>query len=204
MSAPCSISSRRTFCPCGPVWCVTSCMPRILPARSRTSSIDLATLTPPPLPRPPAWICALTTWTPLPMVSAAFTASSTENAGMPRGVGRPKRRKISLPWYSWIFTPTSLSASGGASVPLRIVLAHRVGRRLECVTAVELERFVLALLDFAPQTCEHLDGCHPRLRQQLGHVAAAAHSAHRVVERLAETVQQACPDELPVRRLLSM
>src|ERR1700680_2876236 len=61
-------------------------MPRILPARSRTSARDFATLTPPPLPRPPAWICALTTQTDPSSVSAAFTASSTENAGMPRGV----------------------------------------------------------------------------------------------------------------------
>jgi hypothetical protein len=34
-----------------------------LPAYWRTSSSDLATLTPPPLPRPPAWIWALTTQT---------------------------------------------------------------------------------------------------------------------------------------------
>ncbi len=36
--------------------------------------------------------------------SPARTASSTVNAGMPRGVGMPYLRKISLPWYSWIFT----------------------------------------------------------------------------------------------------
>ncbi len=100
MSAPSSISSRRTFWPAGPVWCVTSCMPRILPACSRTSSGERATLTPPPLPRPPAWICALTTQTLPPSVRAAATASSTENAGMPRGVAIPYLRKISLPWYS--------------------------------------------------------------------------------------------------------
>jgi hypothetical protein len=29
MAAVSSTSSRCTFCPCGPVWCVTSCMPRI-------------------------------------------------------------------------------------------------------------------------------------------------------------------------------
>ena len=30
-------------------------------------------------------------------------ASSTLNAGKPRGVAMPNWRKISLPWYSWIF-----------------------------------------------------------------------------------------------------
>src|SRR4030095_13492781 len=82
-------------------------MPRISLARCFTSSIDLATLTPPPLPRPPAWICALTTQTGPPSDLAAFAASSTVNAGMPRGTGIPYLRKISLPWYSWIFTAAS-------------------------------------------------------------------------------------------------
>jgi hypothetical protein len=68
MSAPSSISRRRTFWPSGPVWCVISCMPMIWFAYSLTCSIDLATLTPPPLPRPPAWICALTTQTGPPSV----------------------------------------------------------------------------------------------------------------------------------------
>ncbi len=104
MSAPSSTSSRRTFWPSGPVWWVTSCMPRISPASFLTSGIERASLTPPPLPRPPAWICAFTTHTGPPSDSAAFTASSTENTGMPRGTGMPYLRKISLPWYSWIFT----------------------------------------------------------------------------------------------------
>src|SRR5207247_1823325 len=52
----------------------------------------------------------------------------------------------------------SARASGAASIPLRIVLAHGVGHRFECMTAVELERLVPTLLDFAPQSCEHLNG----------------------------------------------
>ena len=47
----------------GPVWWVTSVAPRIRVASRLTSWIDLTTLTPPALPRPPAWICALTTHT---------------------------------------------------------------------------------------------------------------------------------------------
>src|SRR6266567_2766966 len=212
-------------------------MPRMLPASSRTSSIDLASLTPPPLPRPPAWICAFTTQTPSSSASAALTASSTEKAGMPRGVGMPKRRKISLPWYSWIFTPRSPTSwsssprkrgprdvrrttldsrlrgnderkrrrfapsSRRSAVPLRIVAADGIGRRLERVTAIELKGFVLARLDLAPQSGEHLDRGGRRVRQQFGDMAAAAHAAHRVVEGLAKAVQQARAGELPVRCL---
>src|SRR6266508_2921673 len=103
MSAPSSTRSRRTFCPSGPVWCVFSIIPRISPARSRTSLSDLATLTPPPFPRPPAWICAFTTQTLPPSSRAAFAASSTEKQGTPRGVATPYLRRISFAWYSWIF-----------------------------------------------------------------------------------------------------
>ncbi|CFN64087.1 Uncharacterised protein [Bordetella pertussis] len=97
MSAPSSISRRRTFWPCGPVWCVTSCMPRISDDSWRTSSIERPSLTPPPLPRPPAWICALTTQTGPPSFSAAATASSTEKAGIPRGTVTPNCFSSSLP-----------------------------------------------------------------------------------------------------------
>ena len=76
-----------------------------------TSSIDFTTLTPPALPRPPAWICALTTHTGPPSVCAAFTASSTEKAAMPLAVGTPNPRSTSLPWYSWMFMPPPSSAA---------------------------------------------------------------------------------------------
>ena len=42
---------------------------------------SVASLTPPPLPRPPAWICALTTQTEPPSFCAASRASRTLNAG---------------------------------------------------------------------------------------------------------------------------
>ena len=53
------------------------------------ASMVLATFTPPPLPRPPAWIWALTTHTGPPSFCAASTASCTVKAGMPRGTGTP-------------------------------------------------------------------------------------------------------------------
>ena len=55
------MSRRVTFLPAGPVCFVTSVLPRISVAYFFTSSMFLASLTPPALPRPPAWICALTT-----------------------------------------------------------------------------------------------------------------------------------------------
>ena len=62
MSQPCSTSTRCTSWPSGPVWWVTSVMPSIRCAgRARLVRATSTTLTPPPLPRPPAWICALTT-----------------------------------------------------------------------------------------------------------------------------------------------
>src|SRR6267142_4004490 len=98
-------------------------MPRIFEACSRTSSGDFATLTPPPLPRPPAWICAFTTHTLPPSSRVAATASSTEKQGTPRGVATPYFRRISLAWYSWIFMLVFLLRSEG-----RIVLQRRRAR----------------------------------------------------------------------------
>src|SRR5213082_1602248 len=56
-------------------------MPRILDAYARTSSIDFATLTPPPLPRPPAWICALTTQTLPPSFSVDEAVAAAKKLG---------------------------------------------------------------------------------------------------------------------------
>src|SRR3954465_14036477 len=78
-------------------------MPNMEEENLRTSSSDFTTFTPPPLPRPPAWICAFTTQTLPPSFFAASTASSTLKHGIPRGVGTPCLRRISLAWYSWIF-----------------------------------------------------------------------------------------------------
>src|SRR5437879_1005368 len=95
-------------------------MPSIFEESCLTSSRDLASFTPPPLPRPPAWICAFTTQTLPPSFCAASTASSTENAGKPRGVGTPYSRNTSLPWYSWIFKPPYPDTiSGTTSSPSR-------------------------------------------------------------------------------------
>ena len=84
-----------------------------------TSSIERASLTPPPLPRPPAWICALTTQTGPPSFCAASTASCTVNAGMPRGTGTPKWRKDFLALVLVDLHRALGAASGGAKARRR-------------------------------------------------------------------------------------
>src|SRR6185436_3681726 len=81
-------------------------MPIIFLKSSPASSGERASFTPPPFPRPPAWIWAFTTTTPFPPAissRAAATASSAEVTSLPRGTATPNPRRISLAWYSWIF-----------------------------------------------------------------------------------------------------
>ena len=104
MSAPSSTRRRRTFCAAGPVWCVTSCMPRIFPAEitdlvDRFGDLDPAALA-------AAAGVDLRLDDPDGTVERLGRANGLVDAegGMPRGVAMPNLRKISLPWYSWIFT----------------------------------------------------------------------------------------------------
>src|SRR3954470_6775171 len=139
MSTACSISRRLTSLPPGPVWCVTRFMPRIFCAVSRAAVAPLTTLTPPPLPRPPAWICALTTTNSLSVSAisafAAASASSMLNAGRPLGIGTPSFFRISFAWYSWIFTWSSelLAGFDHFANGRRRLLEHRLllGRQLD-------------------------------------------------------------------------
>ena len=68
---------------------VASRVPSMACAAERTVSRSRATLTPPALPRPPAWTCALTTQTDPPSASAAWTASSALAATRPAGTAMP-------------------------------------------------------------------------------------------------------------------
>src|SRR5712664_928067 len=105
-------------------------MPIIFLKISPASSGLRASFTPPPLPRPPAWIWAFTTTTPLPEAissRAAATASSADCTSLPRGTATPCARRISLAWYSWIFMaapqytapPGTASAGSGRPAPPR-------------------------------------------------------------------------------------
>src|SRR5579885_1654585 len=74
--------------PSGPVWCVTRFIPRISPATFTASAGLCASFTPPPLPRPPAWIWAFTTTVP-PSFSATVRAFSALSITSPRGTFTP-------------------------------------------------------------------------------------------------------------------
>src|SRR5215467_12442078 len=118
-------------------------MPKICFTAASASARDFATLTPPPLPRPPAWICAFTTTTSVPACCWTFgiaaIASSTLIAGMPIGTGTPYFWNNCLPWYSWIFTSAGVSR-------VEVLVLDRVGvelrerRRPGGVGLVEQER----------------------------------------------------------------
>src|SRR6478672_7482929 len=91
MLAPGAMSTRFTVRP-------LICIPRIARACSSASSGVLASLTPPALPRPPAFTWALTTTTP--SCSAAALASSGVVATMPFVTGTSCLAKSSFAWYS--------------------------------------------------------------------------------------------------------
>src|SRR5688572_10871047 len=86
-----------------PDWYVVIFVPSIFAAASRASSGVLTSLTPPALPRPPAWICALTTKSPPPIDFAAARASSPLRTARPAGTGMPTSANSSFAWYSWKF-----------------------------------------------------------------------------------------------------
>src|SRR3954469_7632953 len=78
-------------------------MPRMASAAAWASSGLLVTLTPPALPRPPVFTCALTTVTPPdfgPICSAAARASSGVVAMAPASTGTPCFSNMSRAWYS--------------------------------------------------------------------------------------------------------
>src|SRR5262245_60157622 len=89
-------------------------------AHSRASSGLLASLIPPPLPRPPAWICAFTTTTGAFNSRAALSASWGLVARRPSRVATPYLRRTSFAWYSWIFTwrPPFHAGTRGPSAPV--------------------------------------------------------------------------------------
>ena len=91
-------------------------MPRMSSARATASSGVSASLTPPALPRPPAWTWALTTTRP-PCSSAAAAASSAFSTTVPTVTGTPCLAKSSFAWYS--------IRSTGYDRPLPGVHGHR-------------------------------------------------------------------------------
>ena len=74
-----------------------------LPRAASPPRAIFASLTPPALPRPPAWICAFTTHgrrrAPWPLRPPASGVVAT----LPAGTGMPYSAKNCLAWYSWKF-----------------------------------------------------------------------------------------------------
>ena len=92
MSLAAVISTRCT------VWPLMS-IPRMAAAFSCASSGEVASLTPPALPRPPVLTWALTTTVP-PSSAAAAAASSPVSAVLPGSTGTPCAANNSRAWYS--------------------------------------------------------------------------------------------------------
>src|SRR5437867_5858179 len=168
-------------------------MPRICAAFFFTSSTDFATFTPPPLPRPPAWICALTTQTLPPSFLAAPTALSTENAGKPRGVARRTRAALPCPG-------TRGSSSRLTPIPFRVPLLHRIGGRLERVTLVELERLAAVLALFLHLAGEGLDRRGRHASEHLREMRASLGAAQNFPDFLSKILGQAQADQLAIGR----
>ena len=86
-------------------------MPRIFSKSWADSSGVLANFTPPPLPRPPAWIWALTTLRP-PYSWVMLRASAASPATRPSGVATLNCLSSSLAWYSWMSIKRLLGMNG--------------------------------------------------------------------------------------------
>ena len=103
---------------------------------------------------------------------------------MPRGTGTPNLRKISLPWYSWIFTsspvpltPSSDTTADSSGAPFRSSSRARGSDRAgtACRRRPASSRIAAR---------ERLHGGRRQRAEHLGDVRAAAHAAHRVVQPL--------------------
>ena len=119
---------------------------------------------------------------------------------MPRGVGMPNLRNISLPWYSWIFmlaAPPALTRQ----LPLGTTsdtTSHRFAGGVERVALVELERLAAVVALLAHLAGEGLDRRGREAAEHLGEVRAALHAAEQL---LARSCGNPCIRFRPISRL---
>src|SRR5512141_284894 len=174
-----STSTLRTTRPSGPVCGVTSVIPRIAFACWNACAASCATRIPPPFPRPPAWIWALTTTGP-PICCATSRAAVGLSATSPRGTATPYFARIDFAWYSWTFTfriPPSGEGGAAESAVLRgsptpsdrqdaEQLAHRIRRPAKRRLLVGRELDLHDLLDTLASELDRnaqVDAGHPVL-----------------------------------------
>ncbi len=155
-------------------------------------------MTPPPLPRPPAWIWALTTQTGPPSERAAVDRLVDGERGNP---ARGRQAEAAEDFLALILVDLhGFSPFIPVAIPLRIILPDGIRRGRERVTVVELERLALAFV-FALQARESLDRGRRERAEHFGQVRATLHAPHRFVQTLAKAVDQVRADERSIGRL---
>ena len=173
-------------------------MPRIWPASVFTSSTERASLTPPPLPRPPAWICAFTTHTGPPSVFAACTASSTEKHGT---AARRRHAELAEQLLGLVlvdlhaFLPER-TAVACAPIPAWVVAPHGLAPRVERVAVVELERLRAVVLVVAASPASAWIAAVGNCDEDLGEMGAAGDVAEAFLHALPEAAREVEADEL--------
>ena len=207
MSAPSSISSRRTFWPVGAGLVRDELHAEDLARRARAPRrSSCASLTPPPLPRPPAWICAFTTQTGPPSCFAARTASSTRER---RNAARHRRCRTGGTFPcpgtrgSSRRPPACRRRQAGAAIPLRIVAAHGLGRASR---ARGSGRAGTACRRPRPRGARPANICTAavgRYRRSSVRCVQPRDAAERVVQALAESLDEVRADELASTRARS-
>ena len=148
------------------VMCPLMSSPRMSWARALASSGLSASLTPPALPRPPTFTCALTT-TGAEISRAIASACSGVSATPPGSTGTPCEANRSRAWYSKRSTNRHRSPPVTSPAPPGVVRTRGpVGRITGCVTPSE------------PPHCPHVPARPPRRRG-----APSATRRHRPADR---------------------
>ena len=182
-----SISTFCTFWPSGPVCGVTQLHAEDLRRpTARASSGDSASLTPPPLPRPPAWICALTTQRP--PSSSQIDARLAGVVGHPAARRRARRSGAGSPWPGTRGSSRALLVRNHPQMARRVYQCETSTALRSLGTGVESDRRMASTPDLGamrrlpgelyelrappadPRLSNAGSGAHPRRAAHLEHV----------------------------------
>ena len=176
------------------------------------SSIERASLTPPPLPRPPAWICALTTQTGPPSVLRGLDRLVD---GERRDAPRHGHAELREDFLALVLVDLHVAILIRRASFARIANAFARPRirprrgttwgstRARCRSSSRARGSGRAGkacpgLVLAAQSRERLHGGSRQVAEQLGEMRAAVHAAQRVVQSLAKSIDEVGADELAV------